>query len=171
MSEFKEVVDQYYPILYKIGRLYSNNADEFDDLYQEMLIQLYRSMEKFRGEAKLSTWIYRVALNTALTCHRAKSTKKREVLDERYDRVVNHPDKEDHEAVIREKQIEMLYDSIKLLRRDERSLIILHLEGKQYDEIADIIGISKSNVGVKLMRIKKRLEKILKEKGYERIGS
>jgi RNA polymerase sigma-70 factor (ECF subfamily) len=168
MSDFKQVIEEYYPILYKVGRLYSDNQSSFDDLYQEMLIQIYQSLNNFEGKSKLSTWIYRVALNTALTYRRNEKKKKREVPDETIGSF-EMEDEAGEETRRREKQIELLYRSIRKLNPGDRGLIMLQLEGKQYDEIASIIGISKTNVGVKLMRVKKRLEKILREDGYEHV--
>lgn len=168
MSDFKEIIAAYYPILYKVGRLYSNDKSGFDDLYQEMLIQIYQSLNNFKGKSKLSTYIYRVALNTALTYRRNEKKKSQEIADEKIS-CFEMEDTFGEDAWRREKQIEMLYRCIRKLNPGDRGLIMLQLEGKQYDEIASIIGISKINVGVKLMRVKKRLEKILREEGYEHV--
>jgi RNA polymerase sigma factor (sigma-70 family) len=69
MENFKEIIKEYHPILYKIGRVYTND-DDFDDLYQEMLIAIWKALKNFRGDSKISTWLYKVALNTALTYQR-----------------------------------------------------------------------------------------------------
>ncbi len=168
MEDFKAVIDQYYPILYKIGRSFTGNKADFDDLYQEMLIQLYHSINSFRGNSKPSTWIYRVALNTALTFNRNNNKKNREVKQNDLRALENKPDS-DPDSVATEQKIELLYACINELRNDEKALILLHLEEKQYDEIAEITGLSKSNVGVKLLRTKKHLQKLMKEKGYEQL--
>jgi RNA polymerase sigma-70 factor (ECF subfamily) len=167
MEDFRTIVEEHYPILYKIGRSYTRTTADFDDLYQEMLISLYDSLKNFRQEAKLSTWIYRVALNTALTFQRDERKKSQEV---KVEEQVLSGELDDQEGAYetREKQIEMLYESINELKKDDRAIILLHLEGKSYDEIAEIMGIGKSNTGVKLMRIKKQLQDILIRKGYER---
>lgn len=167
MEDFKSIIDAYYPILYKIGRSFTKDPADFDDLYQEMLIQVHDSLKSFRQDAKISTWIYRVALNTALTYSRSNKKKKNEFRTDNV-KYFEQSDEADSGAYEREKKIELLYESINELKKEERAMILLHLEGKQYDEIADIMGISKSNTGVKLMRIKKRLQTILTEKGYER---
>jgi RNA polymerase sigma-70 factor (ECF subfamily) len=169
MEYFKSIVEEYYPIFYKIARSFTRNSADFEDLYQEILIQVYQSLKNFREESKQSTWIYKVALNTAMTYSRGNKKKRREV---ETDDMASHdrgsqtdgPEKKEEE----ERKIEMLYESINKLNKDDRAMILLHLEGKQYDEIAEIMGISKSNTGVKLMRIRKRLQSILISKGYER---
>lgn len=166
MEDFKSIVDEYYPIIYKIGRSFTNHSADFDDLYQEMLIQIYHSLKSFRSESKVSTWIYRVALNTALTFNRTDKKRQNETHTddwERIDRV------EETESAVneRESRIEMLYGAINELKKEDRAIILLHLEGKQYDEISEIMGISQSNTGVKIMRIKNRLQTILRRMGYE----
>jgi len=166
MKDFKSIVDEYYPILYKIGRSFTSNSADFDDLYQDMLIQIYDSLKSFRSESKLSTWIYRVALNTALTFNRSNKKKHNETHDGNWE-YLEEEDKTETTAQERESNIEMLYAAINELKKEERAIVLLHLEGKQYEEIADIMGISKSNTGVKLMRIKNRLQTILRRKGYE----
>lgn len=168
MEDFKAVIDEYYPLLYKVGRSFTDNKADFDDLYQEMLIQVYQSMKQFKGKSKLSTWIYRVALNSAISYNRKHKRKQREINSASYSFYDNAPE-EKQDANEREKKIELLYESINELKKDERALILLHLEGKQYDEIAEIMGISRTNTGVKLMRVKKHLQRILTKKGYERI--
>ncbi|MCF8330915.1 MAG: RNA polymerase sigma factor [Bacteroidales bacterium] len=168
MEDFKSVIDKYYPLLYKIGRSFTNNKADFDDLYQEMLIQVYHSMKQFKGKSKMSTWIYRVALNSAISYSRKHKRKEREISRDNFNLHENSSD-EKNDVNEREKKIELLYESINELKKDERALILLHLEGKQYDEIAEIMGISRTNTGVKIMRIRKKLQRILTKKGYERI--
>lgn len=166
MEDFKSIVDEYYPIIYKIGRSFTSNAADFDDLYQEMLIQIHDSLKSFRSESKLSTWIYRVALNTALTFNRSDKKRQSETYTDKWDKI----DREEESDVVaqeRESRIEMLYAAINELKREDRAIILLHLEGKQYDEISEIMGISQSNTGVKIMRIKNRLQTILRRMGYE----
>lgn len=167
MESFKSIIDEYHPILYKIGRSFTNNRPDFDDLYQEMLIQIYHSLDGFRRESKISTWLYKVALNTAMTYNRKNKKKKREVQSDDMS-IWDRQDDSTDTAQERDREVEMLYDAINELKKDERAMVLLHLEGKQYDEIAEIMGISQSNTGVRLMRIKKRLQSILIRKGYER---
>ncbi len=168
--DFKNIVDEYNGILYKIARSYTTEEADFKDLYQEMLIQLWQSFERFKGEAKVSTWIYRVSLNTALTFQ--KKQKKQfstNPIDNVSYKIVEMSGVGEEVIFQKEKKIELLYKCVNLLKKDDRAIILLHLEEKKYDEIAEIIGITVSHVGVKLMRIKKQLFQLLKEQGYGRI--
>ena len=167
---FKNIVAEHNGILYKIARSYAAEKVDFDDLYQEILIQLWKSFTRFEGKAKLSTWIYRVALNTALTF--TKKKKRRPPLDEVTAWIADTADEGPEELAFEKQQqqkIDLLYQCINELAKDERALILLHLEGKSYEESAEIMGITTNYVGVKIVRIKKRLYKLLSEKGYGRI--
>ncbi|MFP4288458.1 MAG: RNA polymerase sigma factor [Bacteroidales bacterium] len=159
MRDFKEVMDVHHPILYKIGRAYADQED-FEDLYQEMLINLWKSLPNFRGDSKLSTWIYRVTLNTALTYKRNKRRKHSESVD--FENFLNTWSANDEDAGVREREIQRLYFAIKQLKKEERSVILLYLDEKSYEEMADILGLTTSNVGVKINRIKKKLYNLLK---------
>lgn len=158
MENFKEIIKEYHPILYKIGRVYTND-DDFDDLYQEMLIAIWKTLKNFRGDSKISTWLYKVALNTALTYQRKNkfSFFQKSNLDE----IENIPFTHENSAIEREASIEALYAAIKQLKSDDRSLVLLYLEEKSYEEMAEILGISTSLVGVKINRVKKKLFKLL----------
>lgn len=167
-NEFKKIVDQYNGILYKIGRSYTTEEADFKDLYQEMLIQLWKSFERFKGESKISTWIYRVALNTALTYQRNRKRRPAssdienfKFADSSQEGIIN--------ANKKEAKIELLYHCINQLKKDDRAIILLSLEGNKYEEIADITGLTTSHVGVKIKRIKDRLQRLLKENHYGRI--
>lgn len=165
MTDFKTLIKEYHPLLYKVCRSYTDNSVDFEDLYQEILIQVWKSLNRFKGDSKLSTWIYRVALNTALTYQRKQKKKAIPIQEIQYAIIQEDTILEKRE---KEQQIELLYTCIRALKKEERSIILLHLEGKQYDEIAEIIGITTSNVGVKLLRIKKKLFTHLNASGYGR---
>ncbi len=168
MPDFKSIIDQYHPLLYKIGRSYTDEVSDFEDLYQEMLIQIWQSLKNFRQQSKLSTWIYKVALNTALT-YRKKQRRKLPQVSTELIKELDQPTASTEDTLDQEAEINLLYESIKALKKDDRALILLHLEGKQYHEIAEIMGITTSNVGVKLLRIKKKLFELLKARGYARV--
>ncbi|MGR3810986.1 RNA polymerase sigma factor [Jiulongibacter sp. NS-SX5] len=151
-ESFLQMIDQHQGILVKVSRLYEDQPEDRRDLFQEIVLQLWRSYPKFRAEAKESTWVYRIALNTAITIFR-KKTKRNQVLTE-----VDLPD-----FVIEENgQLEQLMWAIQRLNKLDKALILLYLEDKSYKEMAEISGYSESNVGVKLNRIKKKLSNILK---------
>ena len=160
-DNFEELITTHHPIIYKICRVYADEYD-FDDLYQEVLINLWKSKETFKGLSKISTWLYRIVLNTALTYSRnEKKHKQARAKEELSEQFADTPSSSDEE------EVRLLYKAIAQLKKDDRSLIILYLEEKSYAEIAEITGLSESNVGVKLSRIKKRLHKILTDLSHE----
>ena len=158
MNSFEALIEQHHAIIYKICRVYSGWED-FDDLYQEILINLWKSYKTFEGRSKLSTWLYRVALNTSLTFQRNTKKHKAKVP---IDQVPIAQDSSES-AKEKEQEIERLYTAISQLKKDDRSIILLYLEEKSYEEIGEIIGISVSNVGVRINRIKKKLLQLLSD--------
>lgn len=155
-SELLDLLKQYGGILHKITRLYADDAEDRRDLYQEILYETWRAYPAFRGASAFSTWLYRVALNTALT-FRKKSLRRQNVvaLD-----AAGHLPIEDPPAL--SAAAELLYHAIRQLPETDRAIITLHLDGYTNDEIAAISGISKNHVAVKLHRIKTELENRLK---------
>ncbi len=169
-KQFKKIVDEHNGILYKIGRSYTTEEADFKDLYQEMLIQMWKSLPNFKGDSKVSTWIFRVALNTALTHQKKlKRNRKTSSIENLGFKLVSEGSAGVEMMEKKEAKIELLYKCINLLKRDERAIILLSLEGKKYEEIGEIIGLTTSHVGVKIKRIKDRLHKLLKENNYGRI--
>jgi RNA polymerase sigma-70 factor (ECF subfamily) len=162
-QQFAKLIDQYNGILYKIARSFSDTGEDLRDLYQEMLIQIWQAFPSFRGESKVSTWLYRVALNTALSFQKKQNRKKTTVpFDQQaFDLPAEEYLEHDHQ-----RRIDLLYSCINQLSKDERAIILLHLDEKTYEEIAEIIGITVNLVGVKIHRIKKRLQQLLLAWGY-----
>lgn len=160
-QQFKELIARHNGILYKIARSYAPEQEDMRDLYQEMLVQVWRALPDFRGEAQLSTWLYRIALNTALSFQK-KQRRQQAVLrgDEYFPVVV---DDGIGAAQARQQRIDLLYDCISRLDKDERAVILLYLDEKSYEDIATILGISANLVGVKIHRIKKKLQQLLLE--------
>ncbi len=144
-------------IIHKICRLYTNNDEAHNDLFQEITIQLWKAFPKFRGEAKFSTWAYRVALNTAITLYR-KSTRTIKTSD--YEKQSFFISQEDYNPE-EEEQIKLMYKAIHQLNDIEKALIFMYLEDKDYTEISETLGISEVNARVKMNRIKGKLKKIL----------
>ncbi len=153
--DFDKVVREHEGIFHKMCRLYAPTREDYDDIYQEILIQVWKSLHSFRGASKLSSYIYRVALNTCLGQVR---TSRRWVTESLGDR-----DFIDEENYL-EEDIRNLYRAIRKLPEIDRGLIMLFLEEKSYAEMAEITGISVSNVGVKLNRIRKNLKTIMNGK-------
>lgn len=147
-------------MIHKVCRVYSTPFD-YEDLYQEILISIWRSLKNFKSESMLSTWIYKVVLNTCLTYRRNQNRNPQyhslEVVKEHLNIKMFSSE---------EGKVNILYASLKKLSKDDRSLIFLYLEGKKYEEISEITGISNSNVGVKINRIKKKLQEIYKNQQY-----
>ena len=152
------MVNKHRGILYKVCNLYCNDTEDKKDLFQEIVLQLWRSFRNFRHDSQPSTWMYRVALNTAISNFRKESRKP-----ERFaisDKELQIPDMNDWAD--QSENLRSLKQAIDQLTQIEKAIILLYLEEKSYEEISDIIGITRTNVGVKLNRIKSKLELIIK---------
>ncbi|MBT5289997.1 RNA polymerase sigma factor [Flavobacteriaceae bacterium] len=144
-------------IVHKVCRIYTTNQDQHNDLFQEIAIQVWKNYSKFRGEAKFSTWMYRVALNTAISLYRksSRSIKTQDFSDVSFKiKSVDYDDTKDQ-------QLKALYDGIRELSDIEKALIFLYLEDKPYKEIAITLGITEVNARVKMNRAKDKLKKSL----------
>jgi len=159
---FTDHLRDHQGIIIKIARMYADSEDDLADLIQEISFQLWRSFDRFKGESKFSTWLYRVALNTAITF--LKSEKKR--VDKlsfqlKTDVAADEPD------VARESQLAHFYSAVQHLNKIEKALILLFIEGLSHKEIAENLGLSEVNARVKLNRTKAKLQDIIKRQGYE----
>lgn len=148
----------YAGIIIKICRAYTDSEEDYEDYYQEVCLQIWRSRENFSGQSQWSTWIYRLTLNVCLTLF-----KKRQ----KSGSVMSNGDIPDvaHESsqTFNDEMLNQLYVAIKKLSEIDRAIILLYLEEKSYQEIADIIASNPNNVGVRIKRIKERLKKLLDE--------
>lgn len=149
-EEYTRMVMEYKDVIFKVCYIYAEK-EYIDDYYQEVLIQLWRSFPHFRGDAKISSWIYRVSLNTCISFVRKK---KRKPVSKPLNLEVNIYDDEFE----KHRQLEELYNLINKLNKLEKSVILLWLEERSYDEIASITGLSRANVATKLRRIKEKLK-------------
>lgn len=156
-SEFIALLDRHQNIIHKICRLYTSNEIEHEDLFQEISIQLWRSYTRFEGKSKFSTWMYRVGLNTAITLYRKE--KKRLNTQPLNDQITLLQQEEYNTNA--DEQLQWLYDKINHFTEIDKALVLLYLENKRYDEIAETLGISAGNARVKMNRIKERLKKML----------
>ena len=154
---FVTLLEKHQNIIHKVCRIYTDSYDAHQDLFQEVTIQLWKAYPKFRGDAKFSTWMYRVALNTAITLYR--KSKKR-VSTQKIDDIQFKISSEDYDDT-EEEQLKLMYKTIKQLSDIEKALVFLYLEDKNYKEIADTLGISEVNARVKMNRVKKKLKTIL----------
>ena len=157
-EEFLQNITSNQAIIHKVTRIYCDNVDDRKDLFQEILIQLWKSYGSFKEQSKFSTWMYRVAINTAITAFKRGAKKNikaqfvtdlPQVVDDEYD-----TDLEDN--------LNLLHSAIGQLTGIEKSIILLYLEDKSYEEIAEITGITQNYVRVKMNRIKKKLESLMK---------
>ena len=146
-------------MLHKVCNLYCASVQDRQDLFQEIVIQLWRSYPKFRGEAKFGTWLYRIALNTAISDLRRKSRRIKPTdpayLPTEWQDIPYEKEKEE--------QIQQLYAAIGQLTEIEKALVMLYLEDKSYEEMEEILGINQNNLRVKMNRIKEKLRKLTKE--------
>jgi len=144
-------------IVHKVCTLYTNDKDSHKDLFQEITIQLWKAYPKFRGDAKFSTWMYRVALNTAITLYRKS---KRTIRTQDYDSVIFKIKADEYDET-EEQQLKLMYKAIKQLGDIDKALVFLYLEDKNYKEISETLGISEVNARVKMNRVKTKLRTIL----------
>lgn len=145
----------YAAIIIKICRAYTNSEEDFEDYYQEVCLQIWKSRNNFNEQSEWSTWIYRLSLNVCLTL--LKKSKHSEQLKAEF------PQQDESEVIhlFENESINQLYSAIKKLSEIDRAVILLYLEEKSYQEIADIIGTSSNNIGVRINRIKERLKILL----------
>ncbi len=149
-QEFARIVKEYKDTIYMVCYMFSKDSSEVQDLYQECLINLWKSMSSFEGRSNLRTWIWRVSLNTCISVDRKK--RRRDSLPLEMD--IDLYNDTDHET----KQIKMLHERINKLGPFDRAIIMLWLENMSYEEIGAIVGISTKNVSIRLYRIKEQLK-------------
>ena len=156
-KQFGRHITENQMLIYKVCRIYAYTDADRDDLFQDIVTELWRAFPKFKGDAKFSTWLYRVAINTAVTGLRrqkdfitsfAPSTLPVHAGDNDYAR--------------KEEQLQELYTAIEQLNPVEKAIVMLYLEDKPYEEMEDILGISQGNIRVKMNRIKKKLRELTK---------
>ena len=161
-ESFEFIINNYKSMILNVCRIYSNGErEEMRHLFQEVLLNIWKGLSTFEGKSSVKTWIYRVALNTAIS-HLMKKKKQIPIVEikEGFDQLIdkNKPDE----------QLEILYKAIEKLNEVDKSLIFLYLENKSHKEIAEILGISISNVGTRIQRVKIKLEHIIKNNNYDK---
>ncbi|MDB5355784.1 MAG: polymerase sigma factor, sigma-70 family [Phycisphaerales bacterium] len=162
--QFRQWLAEHTGLLLKVVRSFAEGPADQDDLFQEILLQVWLSLPSFRDDSKPTTWLYRVALNTALAWKRSEKKRRRRqgslsISD------VAAPSVTSAEAERNDRVVDQLYAAIRALPPAKRALVVLYLDGFSYREIADVVGISESNVGVSLNRIKKVLAAAVKDDG------
>ena len=151
-TAFAQIVKEHKNTIYTVCFMFSKDSDEVNDLFQEVLINLWQGFASFEGKSKIDTWIWRVSFNTCISQERKKKRTSAIPLTMGID-LFN--DKDDDT-----KQVKMLYDRIHRLKPFDRAIVLLWLEGMPYDEIAAIVGITTKNVSVRLYRIKEELKQM-----------
>ena len=149
--EFENVMKLHRNTIYTVCYMFSKDKAEVEDLYQEVLINLWKAFPQFEGRSTVRTWVWRIALNTCVSIDRKKSRRK-DTLPLKMD--IDLYNDTDHET----KQIKMLHDRINRLGVFDRAIILLWLENMSYEEIGAIVGISEKNVSVRLVRIREQLK-------------
>jgi RNA polymerase sigma factor (sigma-70 family) len=161
-KHFLSLVEKHKGILLKIARMYMDTEDDRKDLQQEIIIQLWKSYQSFRGESEFSTWMYRVSVNTAITFFR-KEKKQHETII--YQDIPDKPAPEYDGSI--DRRMELFYRTVHQLKPVEKAIIFYLLEGLPYKEIGRNLGISEGNARVKLNRTKEKLQNLLKDKENE----
>jgi RNA polymerase sigma-70 factor (ECF subfamily) len=162
-SVFMTWLGEHGSSVIKIARAYTLTSDECQDLAQEILLQAWRSLPKFKGKASPATWFYRVALHTAMNWQRKdkpRRTRQQPLIEVQ---VLATEGTNSAEQAQHRETVEQLYNAIHQLPKTDAALVLLYLDELSYREIADVLGISESNVGVKLNRAKKALSALMKE--------
>lgn len=156
-KEFLQIIQKNQGIIHKVCNIYCDFAEDRNDLFQEIVAQLWKSYPSFRNDSKFSTWMYRVALNTAITSFK-KNKRRPDQNRLSFDNFQIAEEKYDTET---EENIKLLYRAVSQLTGVEKSIVLLFLENKKYEEIAEITGITQNYVRVKMNRIKRKLKKLM----------
>lgn len=149
----------YAAIIIKICRAYTNTQEDFEDYYQEVCLQIWRSRNNFRQQSEWSTWVYRLSLNVCMTLLKKNKNNGQHFAS---DYIPTEATEESH--AFKDESLNQLYIAIRQLSEVDRGVITLYLEEKSYQEIADIMGTNSNNIGVRIKRIKERLKKLLNGK-------
>ncbi len=152
-QRFQSLVEEHKKILYKVCNSYCRNRDDREDLAQEIVVQLWRSFEKFDGRVRFSTWMYRIALNVAISFYRRESTRTQHVISDE-EHLLNAVDDSEQPP----EDVQLLYRFIETLDPLNKALVLLYLDGNSHQEIAGVLGISETNVATKIGRLKQKIK-------------
>lgn len=158
-NEFIKQLNENQKVIHKICKIYTDNPHDHEDLFQEIVIQLWKSYPSFRGEAKFSTWMYRIGLNTAIALFKKQSKKISTDTQETLEQIKIIDDTNEQET----ERIKAMYDAIHQLSDIEKALIMMFLDDKPYREIGEILGITEGNTRVKMNRAKEKLKNLIKK--------
>lgn len=158
--EFSKRIEESQGIIHKVSRMYCDNEEHRKDLFQEILIQLWKSYPSFRGDSKFSTWMYRVAINVAI--QDLRKAKKKQQLFFQTNQFKDTSDEKKSE--VQDEKLKLMHKAIAGLNKVEKAIVMLHLDDKSNEEIAEIVGITQNYVRVKMNRIKTKLSKTINNK-------
>ena len=155
-AKFIQILNENRWVLYKVINIYCRNPEDKKDLEQEILIQLWRSFDSYNGQYKVSTWVYKIAMNISISFYRGNITRKSRTspISESIFQIAGQIDS----SISLDEERKFLYDLINQLDEFSKEILILYLEDYSYKEIAEIVGITESNVGTKINRIKNKLQ-------------
>jgi RNA polymerase sigma factor (sigma-70 family) len=160
-QEFLIRIEQHKGILHKVSKMYMNDADDQQDLFQEMIYQIWKAYSSFRNESQFSTWMYRVAINTAIVFLKKEKNKI-----DRHTIPSENIAEEKNDSEQKENQISQFYNAIQQLEKTEKAIIFYHLQGYSHREIGENMGIAEGNARVRLNRIKNKLKEIIEKQHY-----
>ncbi|MCJ7933761.1 MAG: RNA polymerase sigma factor [Chryseobacterium sp.] len=162
-AAFLKLINQHKGILYKASRIYADSTEDREDLQQEILVQLWKSYQNFKGNSEFSTWMYRVAINTAITYLK----KEKQRTNNQTDTTPQFEVRQEDYNPAKDKQLEFFYTAVQELNSLEKAVIFYFMEGMSHKEIGNNLGISEGNARVKLNRTKEKIQQIIKKSGYE----
>ena len=154
-EEFADLILQHKALIYKVSKLYTNTLEDEQDLFQEIVFQLWKSYSNYRGEAKITTWMYRVGMNTAI----ASLNKKKRTVSTFIP--IEIPDIIDDNSTQVQENIDALYKAIKRLNVVDRGITLLFLEGNNHKQIGGIMGYTENNIGTRMGRIREKLKQLM----------
>lgn len=157
---FKDRIRENESLIYKVCSVYADIEADREDLFQEIIIQLWKAYPNFKGNAAFSTWLYRVALNTAITGLRQRKTIIESVEPSKIPSEIS----DDHSHTHAEEQLHQLYHAVNQLGQIDKAIVLLYMEDRSYEEMEDILGMSQGNLRVKMNRIKEKLRQLTKNK-------
>lgn len=160
-QDFLTAINKHKGILFKVSRMYFDKLEDQQDLFQEIIFQLWKSIDSFKGNSEFSSWMYKVALNTAIVFFKKEKRKPDSYSSIQIDPIA-HQDYNDE----KDQQLEHFYAAVKKLNKIEKALILQFIEGFSGKEIAKNLGLSEVNVRVKMNRTKNKLQEIIKNQGY-----
>ena len=160
-QEFLTRIEKHKGILYKVSKMYMDNKDDQQDLFQEIVFQLWKAYDSFRNESQFSTWMYRVAINTSIVFLKKD---KRKV--DKYELSSTNIGEEESDSDVKETQLNHFYKAVQQLDKIDKAIIFYQLEGLSHKETSENLGISEVNARVKLNRAKEKLKEIIKKQGY-----